>query len=73
MGCDAVKCGIDYILHFIAIDIDHYQKLIESLPDRDIGIVNYFSHVRSNAIKEDLNQLLPTLIGGGQRSPAVST
>ena len=56
--CDAVIGEVDYILKFITIDIDHYQRLMERLLEKDIGILMYFSHVRSKAIKDDSSDLL---------------
>jgi len=61
--CDAVIGEVDYILQFVTIDIDHYQRLIESLLESDIGILNYFSHVQSKAIKDDSSRLLESLLG----------
>jgi Lrp/AsnC family transcriptional regulator of ectoine degradation len=60
--CEAVIGEIDYILKFVTTDIDHYQQLIESLLEQDIGIMVYFSHVRSKAIKEDSSELLDVLL-----------
>lgn len=71
--CDAVIGEVDYILQFVAIDIDHYQRLIEGLLEREIGILNYFSHVRSKAIKEDFGRLLPTLMQEAQSGAVTSS
>jgi hypothetical protein len=49
-------------LEFVAIDIDHYQRLMESLLERDVGILNYFSHVHSKDIKDDSGKLLEVLL-----------
>jgi hypothetical protein len=53
---------VDYILEFVAVDIDHYQRLMESLLERDVGILNYFSHVHSKDIKDDSGKLLEVLL-----------
>lgn len=51
--CEAVIGETDYILRFLTTDIDQYQSIIDGLLDRDVGILNYFSHVRSKAIKDE--------------------
>lgn len=60
--CEAVIGEIDYILKFVTTDIDHYQQLIENLLEQDIGIMMYFSHVRSKEIKDDSSELLNVLL-----------
>ena len=60
--CEAVIGEIDYILKFVTTDIDHYQQLIEELLEQDIGIMMYFSHVRSKAIKDNSVDLLNMLL-----------
>lgn len=59
--CEAVIGEIDYILNFIAVDVDHYQRIIDQLLDANIGIHKYASNVRSKLIKSDLNSLLREL------------
>lgn len=60
--CEAVIGEIDYILNFIAVDIDHYQRLIDELLDANIGIHKYSSNVRSKLIKSDPTGLLKELL-----------
>lgn len=60
--CEAVIGENDYILNFVTTDIDHYQQLIERLLEQDIGILAYFSHVRSKSIKNDTSKLLDVLL-----------
>ena len=60
--CEAVIGEVDYIIRCITVDIDHYQRLMEQLLEKDIGIHTYFSHVRSKAIKEDSRQALKCLL-----------
>jgi Lrp/AsnC family transcriptional regulator of ectoine degradation len=52
----------DYILRFLTTDIDEYQRIIDGLLDRDVGIRNYFSHVRSKAIKNESGSILELLL-----------
>ncbi len=60
--CEAVIGEVDYIVKFVAIDIDQYQQLIDQLLEQDIGILAYFSHVRSKPIKEAEQGLLNALL-----------
>lgn len=62
VNCEAVIGESDYILSFVAIDIDHYQQLMESLLEMDVGILNYFSHVRSKAIKDEASSMMGLLL-----------
>lgn len=70
--CEAAVGEIDYILQFLTIDIDHYQRLMEDLLDQDIGIHVYYSHVRSKLIKDDASKLLEIMLdelsGGPEKS-----
>lgn len=59
--CEAVIGEIDYILKFIALDVDHYQRLIDKILDANIGIHKYSSNVRSKLIKSDSTSLLAEL------------
>ncbi|OTP76419.1 Leucine-responsive regulatory protein, regulator for leucine (or lrp) regulon [Caballeronia sordidicola] len=36
--CYATGGGVDYMLHVVSRDIDHYQRFIDSLLTDDIGI-----------------------------------
>jgi DNA-binding Lrp family transcriptional regulator len=36
--CYATGSGVDYMLHVVSRDIDHYQRFIDSLLTDDIGI-----------------------------------
>jgi Lrp/AsnC family transcriptional regulator of ectoine degradation len=50
--CDVVSGGVDYILKVIVRDIAHYQRLIEELMARDIGISVYISYIVTKRVKE---------------------
>jgi DNA-binding Lrp family transcriptional regulator len=43
--CHLVSGGYDYLLKFITHGVDHYQAIIESLLERNIGIEKYFSYI----------------------------
>ena len=45
LECHLVSGGYDYLLRFLCRSITHYQELIESLLERNIGIEKYFSYI----------------------------
>jgi Lrp/AsnC family transcriptional regulator of ectoine degradation len=51
VSCDATGGGIDYILKVVADDIDAYQRLIDRLLMRDLGIERYFTYVVTKTVK----------------------
>ena len=51
IACYAVGGGIDYVLHILAHDIEHYQQLIDRMLDMEIGISVYFTYVVTKTVK----------------------
>lgn len=51
--CWSVGGGIDYILKVMARDIDAYQRLIDQLLEREIGIDRYFTYIVTRTLKEN--------------------
>jgi DNA-binding Lrp family transcriptional regulator len=45
LECHLVSGGYDYLLRFLCRSITHYQEVIESLLERNIGIEKYFSYI----------------------------
>ena len=45
LECHLVSGGYDYLVKFVAGSIGHYQRIIEGLLDRKIGIGKYFSYI----------------------------
>ncbi|MBQ9352615.1 Lrp/AsnC ligand binding domain-containing protein, partial [Phyllobacterium sp.] len=45
--------GVDYILKIVARDIDAYQRLIDDLLQRELGIDRYFSYIITKTVKEE--------------------
>lgn len=43
--CHMVSGGYDYLVKFVTRGLTHYQSLLETLLDRNIGISKYFSYV----------------------------
>ncbi len=50
--CLATGGGFDYLLRIIVSDIDTYQRFMDSLLEKDIGIDRYFTYVVTKSIKE---------------------
>lgn len=51
IACYAVGGGIDYVVHILAHDIEHYQQLIDRMLDMEIGISVYFTYVVTKTVK----------------------
>lgn len=43
--CHLVSGGFDYMLKFVARSVAHYQNIMESILDRNIGVDKYFSYI----------------------------
>ena len=50
--CHATGGGVDYFLHVVARDIDHYQRFIDSLLTDEVGIERYYTYVVTKVVKE---------------------
>ncbi|MCK0744534.1 Lrp/AsnC family transcriptional regulator [Chromohalobacter nigrandesensis] len=53
MECHLISGGYDYLLRFITRSIAHYQQVIETLVENEIGIAKYFSYI---VIKTPINK-----------------
>ena len=64
VACWSVGGGVDYILRIMAADIDAYQRLVDGLLDRELGIDRYFTYIVTKTVKEEtvlpLDALLPS-------------
>ena len=54
VACWSVGGGVDYVLKMMARDIDAYQRLIDGLLERDIGIARYFTYIVTKTVKEEV-------------------
>ena len=65
VACWSVGGGVDYILKIMAADIDAYQRLVDGLLDRELGIDRYFTYIVTKTVKEEtvlpLTRLLPAV------------
>ena len=50
--CHLVSGGYDYLVKFLCASVAHYQKVVESILDSDLGIERYFSYI---VIKSPIN------------------
>jgi Lrp/AsnC family transcriptional regulator of ectoine degradation len=62
VACWSVGGGVDYILKIMAPDIDAYQRLVDSLLDRELGIDRYFTYIVTKTVKEETVLPLATLL-----------
>ncbi len=50
-GCWALGGGFDYLLHVVARDIDHYQRMIDELLSSQTGLARYFTYIVTKSLK----------------------
>lgn len=53
VACWSVGGGVDYVLKVLARDIDAYQRLVDGLLEREIGIDRYFTYIVTRTVKEE--------------------
>jgi len=63
IACWSVGGGVDYLLKVMTRDIDDYQRLIDSLLEREIGIDRYFTYIVTRTVKDDTVLPLSELAG----------
>lgn len=49
--CYATGGGVDYVLHVVSRDIDHYQRFIDTLLVDELGIERYFTYIVTKVVK----------------------
>lgn len=54
VACWSVGGGVDYVLKVMARDIDAYQRLVDDLLQREIGIDRYFTYIVIKTVKDDV-------------------
>ena len=50
--CWSVGGGVDYLLKVMARDIDAYQRVVDGLLEREIGIDRYFTYIVTKTVKD---------------------
>lgn len=53
VACWSVGGGVDYVVKVMAHDIDAYQRLVDGLLEREIGIDRYFTYIVTKTVKEE--------------------
>jgi Lrp/AsnC family transcriptional regulator, regulator of ectoine-degradation genes len=53
VACWSVGGGVDYVLKVMARDIDAYQRLVDALLERELGIDRYFTYIVIKTVKDD--------------------
>lgn len=62
VACWSVGGGVDYVLKVMTPDIDTYQRFVDGLLDREIGIERYFTYIVTKTIKEETVQPVAGLL-----------
>ena len=63
VSCWSVGGGVDYLLKVVARDIDAYQRLIDALLEREIGIDRYFTYIVTKTVKDETVLPVAELLG----------
>lgn len=66
VACWSVGGGVDYILKIMAPDIDAYQRLVDDMLERDLGIARYFTYVVTKTIKDEPAPPMELLLSAGR-------
>ena len=51
VDCHLVSGGYDYLAEVVALDVAHYQNLMEQVLSRELGIARYFSYIAMKSVK----------------------
>ncbi|MCA1406589.1 Lrp/AsnC family transcriptional regulator [Ensifer sp. IC3342] len=62
VACWSVGGGVDYILKIMTPDVDAYQRLIDGLLNRELGIDRYFTYIVTKTVKEETQLPLTSLL-----------
>jgi Lrp/AsnC family transcriptional regulator, regulator of ectoine-degradation genes len=62
VACWSVGGGVDYLVKVVARDIDAYQRLVDDLLGRDIGIDRYFTYIVTKVVKDEPVTPLDSLV-----------
>ena len=64
VACWSVGGGVDYLLKVMTSDIDAYQRLVDALLERELGIDRYFTYIVIKTVKDEAVLPLPELLAG---------
>ncbi|MFC7397487.1 Lrp/AsnC family transcriptional regulator [Chelatococcus sp. GCM10030263] len=62
VACWSVGGGVDYLVKVVARDIDAYQRLVDDLLAREIGIDRYFTYIVTKTVKDEPAMPLAALV-----------
>lgn len=62
VACWSVGGGVDYLMKIMARDIDAYQRLVDALLERELGIDRYFTYIVIKTVKDEMALPLAELI-----------
>lgn len=63
-ACWALGGGFDYLLQIVTRDIESYQRLIDQILARDLGLSRYFTYIVTKPVKQ-VAPLPELLLGNG--------
>lgn len=63
-ACWAIGGGLDYLMQIVTRDIDSYQRFMDGLLDRGLGVVRYFTYVVTKPVKQSAAPPLDLLLAG---------
>lgn len=63
VACWSVGGGVDYLMKIMARDIDAYQRLVDALLERELGIDRYFTYIVIKTVKEETVLPIGELVG----------
>ncbi|WP_309084640.1 Lrp/AsnC family transcriptional regulator [Chelativorans sp.] len=63
VACWSVGGGVDYFLKVVTRDIDAYQRLVDAMLEREIGIDRYFTYIVTKLVKDDSVLPVADLVG----------
>jgi Lrp/AsnC family transcriptional regulator of ectoine degradation len=66
VACWSVGGGVDYVLKVVTRDIDAYQRLVDGLLERELGIDRYFTYIVTRTVKDDIALPLSDLVPGAK-------
>jgi DNA-binding Lrp family transcriptional regulator len=65
IDCAMISGEYDYMLKFIVRDMEHYEEVMRTMMEMDIGIKNHASIVVVKNVKSSLEMPLRELVGNG--------
>lgn len=67
VACWSVGGGIDYMLKVATRDIDAYQRFVDALLEREIGIDRYFTYIVTRTVKDEVVMPVADMLPGTGR------